>query len=321
MAEKSLFHTTSGVGDGTATGYTSDEIVDWLRETFISDPTTEGVIPATATYATPLLVTAGANGSHSATVAAGRAWVYGFPYWNSTPVTVTLDAEEANPRIDRIVLRASWAAQTVRITAIKGTAAASPTAPALTQTADTTWDIPLAQVRLNADGTIVVTDERVMWKSRKRRFLVQPSGYYHIENGTNDLSTNRIDGAGFPIPYDYTKALATFLVPDDYASGLTVKGLVYGWDGDGAGNAYCEMWVYYGAAGEGYNQHTAHVPASAVAITGGRINVALTATLSSATAGDIVSLDWHRDSTNELDTCTLGFIYFMGFLVEYTAAS
>lgn len=155
MAESSIFWTTGSTGDGTTT-YTQTQLFDWLRRTFVGrSPTTEGVL---AGYANELAVS---GTSTPVSVATGAAFVYGVPYENSTSTTVAIPTPSAGTsRYDRIVLRASWSAQTVRITRIAGTESASPTIPALTQTVGTTWDIPLATVLVNAAGAISVTDAR-----------------------------------------------------------------------------------------------------------------------------------------------------------------
>lgn len=125
---------------------------------FITNPATEGVLYGVGNN----LATAGA--SSPVAVNTGSALVYGIWYENDASVNVTIPTPASNPRIDRVVLRASWSAQTVRITRIAGTEAASPTAPALTQTANTTWDIPLYQVRITTGGAITLTDERAYVK-------------------------------------------------------------------------------------------------------------------------------------------------------------
>ncbi len=152
---KSLFHTTETSGDGTDK-YTQEEIWAWLRMTFLDDPTTEGIGWPTTSYPTPFLVTAAAG---SVNVAPGFAIVYGCPKLPpSSAVNVPIPAPSAATRIDRIVLRLSWADHTVRITRIAGAEGGG--APALTQVAGTTWDIPLAQVSITVLGAITVTDER-----------------------------------------------------------------------------------------------------------------------------------------------------------------
>lgn len=113
-----------------------------------------------------------ANGTSMApAVAAGMALHKdGLPFILESASSVTLSAADAtNPRIDRIVIRLTREGQTDQgkmvLTAITGTPAASPTAPAVTQTS-ATWDLPLAQVRVNAGVTTIaadkVTDERTI---------------------------------------------------------------------------------------------------------------------------------------------------------------
>lgn len=125
---------------------------------FITNPATEGVLYGVGNN---LAVT---GASSPVAVNTGSALVYGIWYENDASVNVTIPTPASNPRIDRVVLRASWSAQTVRITRIAGTEAASPTAPALTQVANTTWDIPLYQVRITTGGVITLTDERTYIK-------------------------------------------------------------------------------------------------------------------------------------------------------------
>ncbi len=125
---------------------------------FITNPAAEGVLYGIGNN---LAVTGAAS---PVAVNTGSALVYGIWYENDASANVTIPTPASNPRIDRVVLRASWAAQTVRITRIAGTEAASPTAPALTQVANTTWDIPLYQVRITTGGVITLTDERTYIK-------------------------------------------------------------------------------------------------------------------------------------------------------------
>lgn len=91
-------------------------------------------------------------------IATGRALIDGTWYENDAAVTVAIPTPSVSTRIDRIVLRKSWAAQTVRITRIAGTEGAA--APAMTQTPGVTWDFPLAQAAITTGGVITVTDDR-----------------------------------------------------------------------------------------------------------------------------------------------------------------
>lgn len=151
MAEKSIFWTTGATGDG-ATAYTQAEVIRWMRQMWLADTAEEGVmkgyeneLEATGT-ATPVAVNTGA------------ALIYGFPYWNTASVNVAIPTPAASTRIDRIVLRAGWAAQTVRITRIAGTEGAG--APAITQTDGVTWDLKICQASITTGGIITITDDR-----------------------------------------------------------------------------------------------------------------------------------------------------------------
>lgn len=94
-----------------------------------------------------------------AVVDTGRALGYGTWYENGASVNVAIPTPSVDPRIDRIVLRKDWAAQTIRITRIAGVEGGG--APSLVQVAGTTWDTPLAAITIETDASIsAVTDER-----------------------------------------------------------------------------------------------------------------------------------------------------------------
>jgi len=155
MAEKSILWTTGALGDGAA-AYGQAEAIRWQRQQWAGDNASEGVHKG---YANELEVALGDVGPPpEVDVAAGAASVYGFPYWSTVVESVEIPIPVISARIDRIVLRASWAAQTVRITRVAGTEGAG--APALVQIDGTTWDIPLAQVGINTLGALNITDER-----------------------------------------------------------------------------------------------------------------------------------------------------------------
>ncbi len=152
MSERSILWTTGGAGDGAA-AYTMADLINWLRRTMISDNfAAQGPL---AGYNGELAATAGAG---KVSVATGAAYVYGYPYENDAVADVAIPTPVGATRIDRIVLRADWAAQTVRIIRIAGSEGGA--APALTQTPGTTYDVPLAQVSITTGGVITVTDER-----------------------------------------------------------------------------------------------------------------------------------------------------------------
>ena len=77
MAEDSILWTTDGTGDGASTGYTQTELIRWLRQSFLSDTSDEGVLK---NYLNELAVTGVAT---PVAVNTGAAYVYGFPYPDS----------------------------------------------------------------------------------------------------------------------------------------------------------------------------------------------------------------------------------------------
>ncbi len=129
-----------------------------------------------------LVVTA--DGSTLAvTVATGDAFVEGFFYRNDAALSLDIATANAlNSRIDTVVVRLDRVANTVRLAVVTGTAAASPTPPALSQT-DALFELPLANVTVPAAAGVIVagnvTDRRVLITNRNavgRRFLDQLIG-------------------------------------------------------------------------------------------------------------------------------------------------
>ena len=100
------------------------------------------------------------------TINTGRALVNGIWYESDASVSIAIPTPAANPRVDRIVLRADWALQTVRLTRIAGAEGAAPTPPAITQNDGVTWDLPLWQVFVTV-GAVIST-----WRD-ERRFIGQ----------------------------------------------------------------------------------------------------------------------------------------------------
>lgn len=160
MAEDSFWWTSNDTGDGAASGYTQAEL-SLAAKALAACSGFEGVAPGLLNELAPT-----ANGANTVAVNTGGGVVDGKPYHNSASVDVNIPsaAGGGNTRIDRIVLRAGWAAQTVRITRVAGTDAGSPTAPDMTQTSGTTYDISLCTVLVDTDGVVTVTDARTFAK-------------------------------------------------------------------------------------------------------------------------------------------------------------
>jgi hypothetical protein len=91
-------------------------------------------------------------------VQAGAAILYGLFYENTAATTVAVPTPDSETRIDRIVVRRNWANKQARLTRLAGVEGGA--APALIQSPNTYYDIPLAQASIDIAGNITVTDER-----------------------------------------------------------------------------------------------------------------------------------------------------------------
>jgi hypothetical protein len=95
-------------------------------------------------------------------IGTGCAIVDGAWYENGTAEDVTIPSAVGggNTRIDRIVLRITWANYECVITRIPGVDAANPVTPSITQTPGTVYDITLYLALVNTTGWVQLTDER-----------------------------------------------------------------------------------------------------------------------------------------------------------------
>ena len=99
------------------------------------------------------------------TVQAGAAWINGYSYENTAPLTLALaTADGVNSRIDRIVVRWSAVERNIKLAVLTGTAAANPAALALTRNNDV-WELCLADINVTKGAVNLVagniTDARL----------------------------------------------------------------------------------------------------------------------------------------------------------------
>lgn len=100
-------------------------------------------------------------GGGAVSVETGGAFVNGALYLNTTKKTFTLTTPSSDPRIDVIVIQKDWITGTIRLGVHEGTENVAPTAPTLTQIAGVLWEIPLANVQIETDNSLVATDARI----------------------------------------------------------------------------------------------------------------------------------------------------------------
>lgn len=167
-------------------------------------------------------------------VASGMALVKGKLYENTASKNLTVATPATSTRIDRVVLRLSYAAGTCTAVVLAGTEGTG-LPPTLTQVDGTTWEISLAKVSITTGGVITVTSERrrarasVYSKGDVMTKLCVLSGHYpidrdldapdydwHLANGdtengvqTRDLRDRVLMGAGTAYPAYTTGGAAT----------------------------------------------------------------------------------------------------------------
>lgn len=90
-------------------------------------------------------------------IATGSAWINGYRYENTEVLNKTLTtANGSYPRIDRIVIRWSLLDRSMIVMVLTGTAAATPTAPTLTRSAEV-YELCLADILVPQAATSIIT--------------------------------------------------------------------------------------------------------------------------------------------------------------------
>jgi hypothetical protein len=129
-------------------------------------PTHAGVVPkghldaryTIFTLGSELLPYADSSGL-SVKIATGVAFCQGVIYFQDEITSVALEeADSTNPRIDVVVLRYDFTTETASIVVVEGTAAASPSIPAITKTGDE-YDILLGYIYVGAGVTTLDAED------------------------------------------------------------------------------------------------------------------------------------------------------------------
>ena len=147
MSIKSMFFNAvldGGVYDRT---YNAEDVTSYLDKIVGS-----GVFPNPSTQ----LQVVATSGMHVG-VTQGQGWIDGHKVVNTATEELTIDAADVLlPRIDAIVMYADVSERAMGFAVKKGTAASSPSAPAITRTS-TRKEYRLANVRVNAGATSITT--------------------------------------------------------------------------------------------------------------------------------------------------------------------
>jgi hypothetical protein len=181
-------------------------------------------------------------------VATGDAFVEGFFYRNDAAKALTIaTANATNPRIDTVVVRLDRTANSAALAVITGTAAASPTAAALTQT-DSLYELPLADVTVPAAAGVIVagnvTDRRVFSKNLTERDA--SAAYEPIQNDVYVPASRMNAVGGAPTP-----GTLAFRHPVWLLDPATEENVAGGWDvPEGWASVYIDLlWTQPGTAG------------------------------------------------------------------------
>lgn len=167
MTQKSFFWNGASIGDADTwtpgRGYHmanedyESPWVDLMMRALLNGTGNRGVLLG---WANELAVTGAASPIQ---VDTGSAIIYGLFYDNDAAMNVAVDTPTDATRVDRLVIRRDWAAQTARVTLLEGIEGTG-AAPAMTQSPAPTgsgiYDIPLATVSITTGGVITLTDER-----------------------------------------------------------------------------------------------------------------------------------------------------------------
>lgn len=323
MSEMSfLWSSPDEAGDGAAL-YTR---ADWARvaEILAACSGHEGVAPG---YLNELeLSVAGPN---TVEVNTGGAVVDGKPYLNSAVVQVNIPSAvgSGNTRIDLLVLRADWTAQTVRIAVIEGTDAANPSAPSPTNDPGNVKDVVLGHAVVNTSGVVTLSgtmqfaaggtsslqDEAVTpakIASRTRKLFIPA-----LEVKTSGSVAQEQKGLSMPSDAD-SNVWGRAVVPSDFAGNAKVSALYYDVLGGTGGDVYLNMLVEHGAIGELPSFDS--LPFAAVTVN--NIGTFGPLSLPSVEIDDVLYIELIRNVHAPQDTY-VGNLYITGFLLEYTADS
>lgn len=151
--EISYYWSDTTVGDGVYSPYRNDKFSDIWRKLLIRDRTLQGYID---NYENELEVTW--TGGDAIRIDTGAALVDGKFYENDAAIPLSISSPIVATRYDRVVLRKTWNAQTVRVAIVEGEEGSG--VPSITQEDENIWEVPLATIRITTAGAITITDER-----------------------------------------------------------------------------------------------------------------------------------------------------------------
>lgn len=147
MTVSTMLWATSGVGDGSALGYTDVQTQRMFRQLFQNDPTVQGVIAGADKELTPSV-----PGTGQIAVATGSAMIYGLHLYSNATTTLTLTTPWGDTG-GIVWAGIDWVSQTGEINVTQNTSG-NAAIPALVQTALTEWQIPICSYVIDSAGGV-----------------------------------------------------------------------------------------------------------------------------------------------------------------------
>lgn len=163
----------------------------------------------------PLRLQATSPASTNVELRPGAALVRGYFYENTAIMNLAVGANASgNPRIDTVILRVDFVAQTIRAAIKQGTPAGSPARPSLQQ--DTSiWEMPLADIAV-ANGFATITNANVT--TRRRSVLSLTAGWQPIAN-----PINYVPGGTYAAGFAFTTGFHAIAVPFTLAGNMLLS--------------------------------------------------------------------------------------------------
>ena len=159
-------------------------------------------------------------------VKTGAVWIKGGYAYDTAENTIALASNASgNPRIDVIAAEIDWVNNTMGIVAITGTPGVTPSAPALTQTDGTKWQIKLAQVAIANGYTTVAAGDVSDYRSYCQRGQINILGLQPPVTSAGDYGLDKAGDGGVNWKQwqlakgEYEESSNLYKMPDRYSGG------------------------------------------------------------------------------------------------------
>lgn len=159
-------------------------------------------------------------------VKSGGFWIKGHFAYDTAETTLALTINvSGNPRIDVIVAEIDWVNNTMEFAVIQGTPAATPSAPALTQTDGVIWQIKLAQVAIINGYTTVASTDVTDYRSYTQCGILNALSVNTVSTSSGDKMANFSGEGGITFKRsamgkgEYMASSNLFKMPSKYNGG------------------------------------------------------------------------------------------------------